>query len=346
MEYILPDLEFAPEIFVDRSALLLGASGSGKSVTIIDILFTIKDYVDQIIVISPTDKQNHTYDCGVIPRPCIHYDLTEELLKNIWDRQAALVDAYTRMNNIDIFKSLFDRCSDQKSCELLLTAARLLRDTKAEIIATNESGPANEKCKAVVIKYDVFREKVYKKCIESNSAQLKKMNLNTDEKFTLKYMHMNPRIVLIFDDCTELLDKFKTNSYLKKLFFQGRHSFITILIASHTDKAISPEIKKNIFATLFTEPTSFHAYVNRGSNDYDRDGKKKALNAEKVAFTPTQPHQKLAYIRDQGKYYKFTANRQYDFKFGSDIFWEYCNRIVGDGRAMSVNNKFAGEFRV
>jgi hypothetical protein len=170
------------------------------------------------------------------------------------------------------------------------------------------------------------------------------MNLNADEQFTLKFINFNPRLVLIFDDCTDLLKKAKSNSVIQKLFYQGRWSYITVIFACHTDKALDPELKKNAFVSIFTEASCAHAYFERKSNDLDRDAKDRARLAVKAAFTPMAKYQKLVYLRSEKKFYRYTATLRKPFRFGSPYIWKYCEQVEAAAGSLSAGNKFINDF--
>ncbi len=338
----LAELDFNYKHFLDKSTLLFGKSGSGKSFVMVDILYQLQGYVEQVVVISPTDRQNHTYDKGLVPLPCIHYTITPELLDNIWDRQTALSSAYTRANKYEIVKSLFDKIPGNATTRNIIDSIhRKLRDFRGEV-ANDEDADARiaemeTECKKLITM-------VWKDGINKNRGALSKLELNSDERYCLKYINLNPRLVLVFDDCTDQLKKYKGHPVMQKLFYQGRHSFITVLIACHTDKALDPELKKSVYVNIFTEESSAHSYFYRGSNDLDKIARSKAESASKSAFTPLAKHQKLVWTRDDDKFYRFTATARLNFKFGSQYVWEYCNQIKADAGTVSADNKFIGDF--
>jgi len=342
----LRNLEFLPEKFVDRLAILLGASGSGKSVVICDILHCIKDHVEQIIVISPTDRQNHTYDKGIVPSPCIHYTITEKLLVDIWDRQNALVSVYTNANNPNILRALFNKIQNNTDARKIIDEINTkLRNRAKEI---KEDGGDPELIKSKIQEMETEGGKlilaIFKRCIKANKEQLSNMKLTKEEIYSLKYFDLNPRLALIFDDCTDLIKKFKAHPIIQKLFFQGRWAFITCLIACHTDVALEPGLKKNAFLTIFTEETSAHAYFERKTNDLTKEQKRVSANACKIAFTGLAKYQKLAWVRDESRFYTFTSKIHGNFRFGSQHFWDFCNKIKAEAGSIPTNNKFIGDF--
>lgn len=342
----LQELDFSYKRFIDRSTILYGESGTGKSFVIVDILFQLKPHVDQIIVISPTDPQNHTYDRGIVPLPCIHYTITAKLLDDIWERQNALSAVYTKANKAEVLESLFERIGDNIGAKSVIDDINEKRKSYENEIHSecSDENLAKTKITEMGKEYEKLIILIYKHYINENRERLARMSLSNDEKFSLKYLNLNPRLVIIFDDCTDLLKKFKSHPVMQKLFYQGRWAFITVLIACHTDKALDPELKKNAFINIFTGEKSAHSYFERKSNDLDKEERQRASAACKASFTPIAKFQKLVWVREENKFYRFTATSHEDFRFGSPVIWEYCKKIQAEAGTISVDNKFIQDF--
>lgn len=341
------ELDFNYRMFLDRLTMLYGESGTGKSFAIVDILRHLKPHVDQIIIISPTDRQNHTYDKGIVPAPCIHYTITSKLLDTIWERQEALVGVYTKASRPELLEALYRRCPNRRAADKaivrinakLYACAREISKTSADIAS------AKSKCEGMVKDFKSLIAMIWRQAIENNREYLEACALSKNEQFALKYLNLNPRLVLGFDDCTDLLKKFKSHPVMQKLFYQGRHSMVTTLIACHTDKAIDAELRKNAFVSIFTSPKVAHAFFTRPSNDFDKKTDQvEAEEARKVTFTPLQKYQKLAYVRADNKFYRFTSKQHPGFRFGSDAIWEYCDRIKAEAGTISADNRFISGF--
>jgi len=339
----LPELEFHYKTFLDRTSIFLGGSGTGKSTVMVHTMYNIRDHVDQVIVISPTDRQNHTYDRGLVPLPCIHYSITEELLTNIWERQEALVSVMTQANNPEILQALFDKIPSSDRFKMAVGEVKQkLNDFKAEM--KRSGGDNSNKIQDMEAECNKLITMMIKQSIVKNEAALKQLKLTDQEKFTIKFATLNPRLLLIFDDCTAELKRMKKHPVIQKIFYQGRWAYITCLIACHTDKALDPELKKNAFVTMFTDIPSANAYFSRGSNDLTREDQRKAREALMAAFTPTERFQKLAYVREEGAFKKFIAQRHDNFQFGSQHVWNYCETIKAEPGTAAANNRFMHGF--
>lgn len=345
----VPDLEITHEKIIDKSSIVYGESGTGKSYIIVDMLHALRPYIDQIIVFAPTDRQNHTYDKGIVPLPFIHYTITPKLLTDIWSRQEALVAVYTQSNNINILKSLFRKIDDSRRApaEAVISEINVQLKTFERELTQKNLDESQFKTKLNEMKEDCDKLliEIYKTYITREAANIGRLNLTKQEQFTLKYHALNPRLVIVFDDCTDLIKKYRSHDVMQKIFYQGRHSKITAIIAVHTDKVLDSELKKNAAISIFTELPCATAYFTRPSTSLDRESIARAIAACKIAFgDPTRPFQKLAYIRHEKKYYKFCAQKREGFSFCSAIVKSFCKIIAVENGKVSADNQFISEF--
>lgn len=337
-------IELNYKLFLDKSVILYGESGTGKSTVVLDILYHLNKHVDQIIVFSPTDRQNNTYGGGIIPPPLIHYTFTPEIIETIWQRQAAMVETYKQANKGEALQSLLRRTGEAKFISAVEDAKNNYRNYISKL--DPDDPETEDKIKTMTQLRDDLITLICKTAIRNKQDKLKAMDLTEDERKVITYINMNPRLIIIFDDCTDLLKKYAKSDIMMKLFYQGRWNHITIMIACHTDKAIEAEIKKNAFVSIFTGPSSARAYFTRASTNMDPEVKKTALNVIRDVFNGPVKHQKVLYIREREKFYKFVATKRPTFKFGSPLIWEYCNKIISTGTTMSSDNPFSHLFKV
>jgi hypothetical protein len=338
-------LELNYRDFLDGCTLLFGETKTGKSFIMVDILYHLQPHIDQIIVISPMDRQNHTYDRGLVPLPCIHYTITATLLENIWERQLMLASVYTRSNQPGLLRKLFNRIKgnheERRAIDII---NKKLRETLGEM--GDREGVNKEKIADMEKECQQLIVAIFKSSINRNREYLRTQDLSTAEEFSLAYMNVNPRLVIVFDDCTEQLKKMCKHPVVKNLFYQGRWNYITALIACHTDKALDPELKKSAFVSIFTDSSCAHAYFVRGSNDLEKSAIARAKEACSVAFTSALKHQKLVWIREEKTFYRYTASSHPTFKFSCKYIWDFCAKIQSHAGAISSTNRFICDFDV
>jgi len=341
----LPDFELNYTRLIDKSIILYGASGTGKSTIIVDMLHQLQNQVEQIIVVSPTDTQNHTYDAGIVPLPCIHYTVTLPLLQSIWDRQVAMGKVYTKANQIGILRALFNKIPNKAYAEDIINQINKKHNEYSRELSLDGGDGVSTKLEKMKEECQKLTVLIYKHYISQHKDTLGRMKLTNDEAYSLKYINFNYRLILILDDCTHLIKKFKSSEIMQQLFYQGRHSGITLIFACHTDKALDAELKKNAAMSIFTDDRSARAYFSRGSSDFDKAYIREADAAIKAAFTPLAKHQKLLLTRDDNnKLYKYTASPRKGFKFGSEYIWKYCDNIKAESGDVSQGNRFMRYF--
>ncbi len=185
-------------------------------------------------------------------------------------------------------------------------------------------------------------DKIRKDAIKEYTAHLFGKNLSKDEANSLRWMFTNPKIVLVFDDCTPELSAMKSDQVIKKIFMQGRWAGVTALIAAHTDKMLDPEIKKGVFINIFSHPASVREYFERSSNNIDKETKKRAVDANREIFATK--YQKFIYFRD-GRIAKGTASWTPAFRFGNQSIWDFCNQVQSEVNTdIPKGNRYYSEF--
>jgi hypothetical protein len=242
---------------------------------------------------------------------------------------------YKKANNIEILESLFNKIADNTYKYYINETKQKITDYKK--VSDVDVEKMEEHCNKMI-------SLIYKKKISDHRGELARMTLTDNEKYTLKYFDLNPNMVLIFDDCTDELKKLKSTSVVGKIFFQGRHSSITCLMACHNDNTISVDLRNNAFMTIFTDAKTAIAYFERPNNHFPKEQKLNNIELTKLVFTPLNAHQKMVYDLRKNKLYKYTAEVHKDFKFGCENIWKYCNVIKADPNNIMVNNKFIDGF--
>jgi hypothetical protein len=333
---------------LDKTTLIFGGSGSGKTTIIEEILYLIKEHVSNYLVIAP--QTSDTPYRRKLPARCIKEDLTKKKLQQIWDRQYHVTQIYKTANDIAVLESLFKKSPDRHS-HVMVEACRKRAIFYMDKIENDDRYDFGKK-RAYKTGIEELTSKkikqIYKEAIRKNKSILEKMTLQPHEKIALEYLDIDPRFCLIIDDCSE---KFQTwMKYFKKgevnpfdsIFYKGRHNFITLIFASHDDKLVPTELRKNARLTIYTNSQALVASINKTGNGFTLKEKKDAMEYAGRVFGEEKDgiktHQKLCYIREEIPPFRYTiANLYPDFKLGGAALWNIVSKMPKKEDNLSSN---------
>ncbi len=360
---IVPPLEITPSLFIDRSLVMYGPSKTGKTVLIKHIMKLVYGYIEQIIIVSPSEPTNRSYE-GFVDSPFIHTRLYMpnpddpqkdegskgglRFLEAIWKRQEILAAVYTRANNIDVLAGLFSKLPKRIKGEGI-KRIELLNEKRKQIISKikNDSERCDENIKNINEKFKKILILNYKKFIMPFYEKLWEMDdITEDERYSLQYLKLNPRMLLIFDDCAAQFKPFFNKEIFRSLFYQNRHCFITVIISCQDDTDLPANLRKNAFISFFTEPIVCTSNFERSSNQFS---KKIKSYVSSIAGDIFKGNRKLAYMREDDtkqQFYHIEAPYPELFKFGSSAFHEYSKLVQNEGTTMDKDNPFYAKFKI
>jgi hypothetical protein len=363
----IPALQVGPSLFLDRSSVIYGPSKTGKTVITKHIMQTVNGYIEQVLVISPSEPTNRSYE-GFVDAPFIHYRLymadpsnpkkedgtkgALRFLEAVWQRQEMMAAIYTRANNADVLSNLFGRLPKETRA-VGVKYIQLINEKRSRVVDqvrkqfAGEAGRREEKVKEINEKFRKMLVLLYKKYIAPYYAQLwERTDLSEEERCSLCYLNFNPRLLLIFDDCAAQLKLVFNKEIFRKLFYQNRHSFITTVFCVQDDTDLPTNLRKNAFVSFFTEPIVTSSNFDRISNKFPKPTKQFVSEALDTVF---QGHRKLAYIREDDRrqhFYHVTFPYPKAFRFGSTAAHELCETVATKGVTMDKENPFYERFRL
>jgi hypothetical protein len=328
----------------------------------------LQPHIDQILVVSPTEVSNRAYE-GIVDSTLIHNRVWLEdptlkkkdnnpnkcalrFLDRVFERQVILADMYRRASKIETIESLYRRLpsSAKEEIKKYSDLADRKKNTIMNLINHQyafEPGPREVKANEVREKFKNILLKVHKKYLKENYRYLmKQSDLSEDERYALTYLDINPRILIIFDDCAaDLIKVFKSES-MRKYFYQGRHNFITLLLSCQTDKDIPIALRTNSFVNIYTDFRNTMTSFEDKANSHPKEVREFVAEAAKLVFSA--PHRKFVYIRDDpaGTHF-YWLKAQYpirNFRFGSEALRELCNIVREDSKKIDKNNPFYHTF--
>lgn len=365
----IPELNLNPKAYIDKTIVIYGPSKTGKTVITKNIMKIVNAYIDQILVIAPSEPSNRSYE-GFVEAPFIHYKLfisdpnanssskrddskerSFAFLESIWKRQEMMAAIYTRTNKIEIIESLFSHVVPhiKEEGETIVNNINAKRKIATEEIKNkynNNPGLCDAKLKELNSMYDDLLIQLYKKYIHIDYENVWQLNLTEDERYSLQYLCFNPRLLLIFDDCAAQLKPFFSKEIFRKLFYQNRHGFITLIICCQDDTDLPTNLRKNAFINFFTEPVVCLSNFERSSNNYSKQAKSFVTEIIPYVF---KGYRKMAYIREDDKcnfFYHVTFEYPELFKFGSIALQELCDVVKNTGTMMDTSNPFYDYFKL
>ena len=363
----VPKLPITPSLFIDRTVAIYGPSGTGKTVITKHIMQTLQGHIEQIIVVAPSEPSNRSY-AGFVDPPFIHYKMfladptnpkkddgskgALRFLEAIWKRQEMMAAIYTRANDPEILASLYGKVSSaaRHNGTRIIEAINEKRSRVIDCVRKQhaaDSGRCTERIKEVNAKFKKMLVLIYKKFITPEYGDLwVREDITEDERYSLAYLSFNPRLLLIFDDCAAQLKPFFSKDIFRLLFYQNRHSFITVIISCQDDTDLPANLRKNAYVSFFTEPVVCASNFERSSNKFSKPVR---TYIGEIASDVFHGNRKLAYIREDEKrqhFYHFECPYPKPFRFGSESLHELTTTVQSDGVSMDKDNPYFSSFKI
>ena len=337
----IPIFNKSIDYFLNRSVILYGASNSGKSTIIKDILYTLRKHIPNVCVICPTNKLNGSYD-NLIPKPLIHSDVKECLLNDILKRQSLNVKIYNLVNSLEKLESLYNKMHDKnkEKIDLIIKSYYKVKE-KSE-----SSGVSKEVISKLEQEHNKKIINFYKETITNNIKYISSLDLNENDKMLMKHMYINPNFLIIIDDAAVSANTWCKYEAVKELFFNGRHHKVTFMIAFQDDKLLDSSLRKNAFINIFTTEKVCNTYFNRTANNFNSQERKMMLDVADAVFNTNtnsgkkgKPnYKKLIYLREEEPPCRWMqASLVKDFIFGSAHLVKYCSQVSKDEKDLNLS---------
>lgn len=362
----VPMLEDTASMFLDRTIINYGPTRTGKTVITKHIMKVLNGHIDQVVVVSPTEPTNRSYE-GFVDPACIHTRLyladpanpkkddgpkgAIRFIRALWDRQQAMAATHARANRPEVLAQLFRRLpsSTRGEAQRRIDTIDKERERVVSLVRRQfkgDQGRSDGKEKEVNAKFKKMLTLIYKKYITIFYEELwERADLSADEQWSLTYLSFNPRILLILDDCAAELKPLFKHEVFRLLFYQNRHCHITVILCCQDDTDLPTNLRKNAFLSFFTEGVVCQTNFNRSSNSFPKPTKE--LVADISASLFTDRFRKLAYVRDDERrqhfyYVKFPEHPL--FRFGSEAFRQLCDNVQTTEDAMDTENPYYDRF--
>ncbi len=350
----VPRVDDSSMLFLNRLTILYGPSGSGKSSLITHIINTIREDVPVAVVCCPTNDMNGDYN-GIFPNSVIHDDMSKELLSNIFERQSNMISMYSHVRDLSILRSIFIKMASPEELERIRKLDSILK--QGTELALNEFSKSDAEIEIQELN-DTYMRKAVRTMRASIKRNLKvlahRSDLSDAQRLVVENFNINPNMLLIVDDCAASIKEWRDLTETKKLFFQGRHYKITVLLTMQNEAIIPPPLRQNAHISIFTTEKIATTFYGKASSGATSEDKKKiaAIAASVFAMSdgPKPNYRKLvvfgSIIKTNYKYQFMLANPK-KYRFGSEPFWAMCDTSKKEANSSAISSsKFNRMFNV
>lgn len=350
-EIVVPPFPQDPERLINKSVILYGGSGSGKTTIVRHFMYLSRHLFPMVHVFAPTEQETQSYE--EVPPAMIHDELSLDRIKKIYLRQAMAAGTYKKANTIKVLASLFSRVADRETrhCE-----SKIYRYYERALAKAEERGKfkAREEKRRIAEVFESRITRFYKRVICSKLHRLEDCDdLDKKERFALTYLSYNPRVLVIYDDAQlEIMALLKLSNKvrditIKNFFFKGRHKQITHFYCLQDDSGFDPALRKNAFISIFTTKQIACAWFKRDTNSFTPEERKRAMAVADAIFAEENEarHLSMVYSRlDRTKYYYLEVDDHPAFEMCSRAVRKYCDKITEIGDTLDVDNPFYEAF--
>lgn len=349
-KFTIKGVELAPfdrKNLIDRSTAIAGGSGSGKTFLVRDFINFLDDYIPFGIVICPSDSANQEYS-SIMPHKSFihtHADKAAELVKKILKRQGDLAEVVNIASDLKNLERLYNRIkhidslNESKVQKIKVKSEKVINEIKRN--SSFSKIESQDKINLIESKRDKCLIELYKKSISINSKYLKKHidRLDKIDKLVLQYYNVNPRVLIIFDDCSEVLARLSKTKDFQTLIFRGRHIWVTSMLIFHSDSQIPKDIIKNVFNIFLTDYENAAAFSRKKGNDIPIQTAKQMSTIAESFYEDKDSYKKLCYCRSSATRLQVVLARKVDryFVFGNRHIGEVFKGAHDSGHNSKMN---------
>tara|TARA_B110000263_G_C15225996_1_gene472275 strand:+ start:16 stop:1095 length:1080 start_codon:yes stop_codon:yes gene_type:complete len=332
----LPQFEMEAENIINKSIILYGSRGSGKSVICKDILYKLKDSIPTAIVFNATESNNGLFS-SLISKPFLYEKIELKVLDEVWKRQEMITVIYKKVNDVDNLIKIIKKLEiikmiesmekmDNKQSEIADNLELKIENDNEFLIEMNKLNDKFKEVKLLMLKKFIIE---IKKKLKKNI--LNKELLNQEELDIIKFIDINPNLIIVFDDCAAELKRFNKTDTLRKLFYQSRHVFISFIITCQDEIDLDASLRKNANISIFCDSNCCIGFFERSSNAFSKKIKTTTKEISDIIYSNEYKNTKLIYNKDSdNKLMWYIAKLRDKFVFGSKYTNEFAKKIITD----------------
>ena len=335
-------LKSSPSLYLDKTIALYGDSNTGKSVFIRMILKSLKDHVPYGIVFNGTENGGEGSYANLFPKSHVYNYVDIDVLSNIKEHQAARTTIFNEANKFDTLERLYSKIRNYRSDEKINKFKSLTKKARRKIKDRHKLKEFDKNTKDKL-------KKQYKFFIRKNYKKIRYNRLQKDEKYAIKYINLNPHVLVIFDDVGDTFNALykKNKELIGQMFTRDRHSHITYVFAFQFQDQLHADLRKNVAMSIFTTETTLNEFVRKESNNL-KQTQKYIFDVAPLVYNKPGFY-RIVRLRLEGKY-KYIKSVNFDeedCKFCDKEFYKYYRRIKKKNEdIIDQNNKFYSMFNV
>jgi len=342
-------LEFAPYHYFNKSVMLQGPTGSGKSRATLYLCNMLKDIIDIPVVFCPTNNEHGDYD-KIIPDIMIRKHVTGDAITEIIQAQRDKREMINHSKKLIKYWKMLPGHEEIDSEYINEKAVIDERIAKNKASMTN-SDFAREKHEKYLLRYS--RNKKSRKLINKYIKKLYKdhgliygtenagSNVAKELGIFHNYFRLTINMLLIIDDCSDQLENVAKESWVL-LMTKNRHFNITVIMGAHTLNDIKvPALRTQPFWTIFTTVGTAQYYLNNSTTGVkgiivpDPSSLAKAFNHDRDKETMTR----VVIERESSSIFKFVYPLNFTFRIGNEAIWKLNDKMIAKKESKPVSIK-------
>jgi energy-coupling factor transporter ATP-binding protein EcfA2 len=332
----LPPFDIKIEKLLNKSIILYGSRGSGKSVLCRDLMYILKDSIPVAVIFNTTEKSNNCFS-SMVPKPFLYDKVDLDMLNVIWKRQENITEIYKKVNDEKVLISILKKLNLTKALDVFdkinQEQDNIANNLQEKIKSDNEFYNEFNKLKN---KFNKLKMTILKEFIVSIRKKIKKNEvnktlLNNEDIDIIKYINVNPNLLVVFDDCAAELKKYTKSDTLRKFFYQSRHVNLTFIITAQDEIDLDASLRKNVNVTILCDANCCNGFFERSSNSFGKRMRQYTREISDFIFTNNMSKNiKLVYDKDNSNNQVMwhMANIKGDFLFGSKTVMSYANEML------------------
>lgn len=284
----LPEIDGG--MFLCKSTVVYGNTGTGKSTLMIDIMYKLRGQIKVAMVFNKNDGINGTFS-SVLPSCLVHKEFNANTLASFYESCKNYANLYNDMSaNIDRLTDKYLPGEAQDRLNRDLERIERLRDEHSD----DERAVSDER---VLYYKEIVKQKFLHKYGEN-------MRGTEDHRF-IRYMNKMgfgpPYSMIVIDDFSEKLDEINKLEIFNVLLTECRHCYVTFIMCAHNIQYVDKKRRSMFGNSVMTDNVS----ANKFPNYCDAPTKQTAQSVRKQCSNMfgRGDHRKLMYKLDNDRAY-------------------------------------------